>query len=250
MDTLPMPLGALNADSLDDFRITAPFEIAAMLKRLADGNVHVGLNTPNGGSIIATVWAVDPAHGVLSFSLAGHEPQLDAVVECDEAVVVGYLDSVKVQFDVDKLVLVRHGTTLALKCAFPRELFRFQRRNGFRVRPMVHTTPVATLRHPMLRDMQLDLRVLDVSIGGCALFLPADVPPLDPGVLMNGVVIDLDADTRVHTGLRLQHVTSLNLESQGVRLGCEMVGAAPEGLRALQRYIDQTQKRRRMLSLE
>lgn len=245
-----MPLSGLPASSLDDFRITAPAEIAAMLKRLADANVHVGLNAPNGTSITATIWAIDPEHGMLSFSLVDKDPQLDAVVECDEAVVVGYLDSVKLQFDVDKLVLVHSGNIVALKASFPREMFRFQRRSGYRVRPLVRTSPVATLRHPMIPDMQLDLRVLDISIGGCALFLPNDVPPLDPGVLMNGVVIDLDADTRVHTGLRLQHVTSLNPESGGVRLGCEMVGAGPEGLRALQRYIDQTQKRRRLLSLD
>jgi c-di-GMP-binding flagellar brake protein YcgR len=249
METLPMPLGA-GARCLDEFRITAPFEIAALLKQLADGNVHVGLNGPDGSSITATVWAVDPARGVLSFSLPRDEPQADAVVECDEAVVVGYLDSVKVQFDVDKLVLVRQGKDTALKTSFPREMYRFQRRGSFRVRPLVRASPVATLRHPMIPEMRLDLRVLDVSIGGCALFLPSDVPVLEPGVLMNGVVIDLDADTRVHTGLRLQHVTSLNPESGGVRLGCEMVGASSEGLRALQRYIDQTQKRRRMLSLD
>jgi c-di-GMP-binding flagellar brake protein YcgR len=249
METLPMPLGG-GGRCLDEFRITAPFEIAALLKQLSDGNVHVGLNGPDGSSITATVWAVDPGHGVLSFSLPRGEPQADAVVECDEAVVVGYLDSVKVQFDVDRLVLVRHGKDIALKTSFPREMYRFQRRGSFRVRPLVRTSPAATLRHPMIPEMRLDLRVLDVSIGGCALFLPSDVPVLAPGVLMNGVVIDLDADTRVHTGLRLQHVTSLNPESGGLRLGCEMVGASSESLRALQRYIDQTQKRRRLLSLD
>src|SRR5881394_2928332 len=233
-----------------DFRITAPFEIAALLKRLADGNVHVGLHAPNGTSIVASVWAVDAARGLLSFSLPAGEPQLEAVVECDEATVVGYLDSVKLQFDVDTLVLVHDGDSVALKCVFPRELFRFQRRNGFRVRPMVHTTPLATLRHPMIPDMQLSLRVLDVSIGGCALFLPDDVPPLDPGVLMNGVQLELDADTRLLCSLRLQHVTSINPDSHGVRLGCEMLNAGSEGLRGLQRYIDQTQKRRKLMALE
>jgi c-di-GMP-binding flagellar brake protein YcgR len=44
--------------------------------------------------------------------------------------------------------------------------------------------------------MQLALRVLDVSIGGCALLLPADVPALEPGVTLQGVEIELDADTR------------------------------------------------------
>jgi c-di-GMP-binding flagellar brake protein YcgR len=245
-----MPLGALAAGTtLDDFRITSPAEIAPLLKRLADANVHVGLNAPNGLSLNATLWTIDADRGLLSFSLMADDPQVDALVECDEAVVVGYLDAVKLQFDIDKLVLVHDGSNAALKSSFPREVFRFQRRSGYRVQPLLRSTPMATLRHPMIPDMRLELRVLDVSIGGCALFLPHDVPPLDPGVLMNGVVIELDADTRMHTGLRLQHVTSLNPESGGVRLGCEMVAPASDGLRALQRYIDLTQKRRRMLSL-
>lgn len=235
-------------DRLDDFRVGSPVEITALLRQLADGNVHVSLNAPSGVSITATLWTVDAQRGLVSFSTLPDEPQLDAIVESDEVTVVGFLDSIKLQFEVHDLVLVHRGNEAALNAAFPAELFRFQRRNGFRVQPMLRTTPVAKLRHPMIPDMQLGLRVLDVSIGGCALFLPNDVPLLDPGVLLNGVVIDLDADTRVHTGLRLHHVTSLNPESGGVRLGCEMVSPGHDGMRALQRYIDQTQKRRRMMA--
>jgi flagellar brake protein len=233
---------------LDDFRISSPVEIAAMLRQLADANVHVTLNSANGVAMPATIWTVDAQRGLVSFSMLPDEPQVDALVECDEATVVGFLDSIKLQFDVHDLVLVHRGNEAALNAAFPGELFRFQRRNGFRVQPMLRTSPVAKLRHPMIPDMQLALRVLDVSIGGCALFLPHDVPTLDPGVLLNGAVLELDADTSVRTGLRLQHVTSLNPESGGVRLGCEMVSPGNDGLRALQLYIDQTQKRRRMLA--
>lgn len=236
--------------NLDDFRITSPVEIGAMLKRLAEGNVQVSLNAPNGTSITASIWTSDAKRDMVSFSVLRDEPQLNSVVECDEAMVIGYLDSIKLQFDVSNLVLIRGAQDCALNGAYPREMFRFQRRSGFRVQPMLRTTPVAKLRHPMIPDMQLSLRVLDVSIGGCALFLPNDVPALDPGVLMNGVTIDLDADTRVSTGLRLQHVTSLNPESGGVRLGCEMVNPGSQGLRSLQIYIDQTQKRRRLLAME
>lgn len=73
---------------------------------------------------------------------------------------------------------------------------------------------------------------------------------LEPGVLLNGVDLDLDADTHIVAPLRLQHVTSLHLEARGVRLGCELVNASNESLRALQRYIDQTQKRRRLMILD
>jgi hypothetical protein len=66
---------------------------------------------------------------------------------------------------------------------------------------------------------------------------------------MNRVELDVDLDTRVHVNLRLQHVTSLNNDARGVRLGCEFVRPEPTTLRVLQRYIDQAQKRSRLLSL-
>ena len=255
MDTLPTPLNALNElaanhGGLDDFRLTSPDELAAVFKTLRDGNVPLNLNAPDGHAVNATLWATDAERGVLSFSAESDTPQLEALVESDEAVVVGYLDSVKVQFDIHHLMLVHNGRTTALNCAYPREVFRFQRRSGFRVRPLVRSAPTARLRHPMIPDMLLQLRVLDMSIGGCALFLPDNVPPISPGVLMNGVQIDLDADTRIHTSLRMQHVTSINPESMGVRLGCEMVNPGNDSVRALQRYIDQTQKRRRLMALD
>jgi hypothetical protein len=50
--------------------------------------------------------------------------------------------------------------------------------------------------------------------------------------------------------VRLQHVTALNPDSKGVRLGCEFVNANAGTLRSLQRFIDQTQKHRRLMALD
>lgn len=247
-----MPLDAVAAahGGLDDFHITSPVELAAMLKLLLDANAVLNLNAPNGMAVAATLWTVDASRGAISFSADAQTPQLQALIECNEAVAVGYLDSVKVQFDVHSLVLVHNGRTSAISCSYPREMFRFQRRNGYRVRPLLRNAPTARLRHPMIPEMQLNLRVLDVSIGGCALFLPDDVPMIEPGVLLNGVDLELDGDTRITAPLRLQHVTSLHLDAGGVRLGCEMVNPDSDSMRALQRYIDQTQKRRRLIATD
>ena len=52
-------------------------------------------------------------------------------------------------------------------------------------------TPVARLRHPMLPDMRLlSCACSTWSIGGCALLLPDDVPPLPVGAQINGVQIE------------------------------------------------------------
>jgi c-di-GMP-binding flagellar brake protein YcgR len=91
--------------------------------------------------------------------------------------------------------------------------------------------------------------VIDISIGGCALFLPVDVPAMNAGVLLPNVCIELDSDTRLDVNLRLQHVTSLNGEARGVRLGLEFVRAGGDALRTLQRFIDLTQKRGKLMAL-
>jgi c-di-GMP-binding flagellar brake protein YcgR len=162
---------------------------------------------------------------------------------------VAYLDHVKLQFDLVDLVLVRGTQGSALRARLPAQLYRFQRRAGYRVRTFERSAPQARLRHPSLPEMQLQLRIVDVSVGGCALVLPDDVPALQPGTELRDARIDLDADTRFHATLRLQHVSAMHGGGPGLRLGCAFAGLDGTAQRSLQRYVDHTQQRRRLLSL-
>ena len=236
--------------SLDDYRITSASEISSTLMRLVDSGVVLNLSTPSGAALSSTLWTMDAQRGVLTFSADANAPQLNALVESSEAMVVGYLDSIKVKFDVRGMMLVHNGKTTSISCGMPAEIFRFQRRDCFRVRPLLRSEPLARFRHPARPDLQLSLRVLDVSIGGCALLLPHDAPTLEPGVLLGSVELDLDADTHIVVPLHLHHLSSMALEGHGLKLGCEFHKASNDSLRALQRYIDQTQKKRRMLALD
>jgi c-di-GMP-binding flagellar brake protein YcgR len=221
-----------------------------MLRELGDGNVAVNLNASDGSVYTTTIWTLDPERGTMSFAADVTDTRMQALLECEEVVVVGYLHNVKLQFDVTNLVLVRGNRASVLSCCLPRELFRFQRRNAFRVRPLMRSAPMARLLHAEVAGLELALRVIDVSIGGCALFLPDDTPAMQPGVMLERVEIDLDADTRFLVNLRLQHVTAINAEARGVRLGCAFVRAGGDALRSLQRFIDQTQKRGKLLALD
>jgi c-di-GMP-binding flagellar brake protein YcgR len=250
-DALPLSpdtLAAAAPDRFDDFRLSSPPEVHALLKRLLDANVALHLNTPQGAVYTTMLWAIDPERGMLAFSADSTNPHLQRVLEAEEITVVGYLESIKVQFELSGMVLLHGTTSSALNAHLPREVFRFQRRSGFRVRPLGRSALTAYLSHPMIPDMRLALRVLDMSIGGCALFLPDDVPTVTPGVRVNAVQIELDASTRIRSAIVIHHVTGINPESHGVRLGCELVGMTGEATRALQLFIDLTEKRRRMLS--
>ena len=215
-----------------------------------DDVVPLNLSASDGSAYTTTLWTLDPAADRLSFTADTLQPAVHDIVEAEECAAVAYLDRVKVQFDVTDLVLVQGHKASVLQARFPREMFRFQRRNTFRVRTIERTSPTASFRHPGIPDMSVALRVLDVSIGGCALLQPANVPLLQPGAVIKGVRLSLNAETQIDAGLMLHHVTSTGAENGSVRLGCEIVGLNPTAQRALQLYIDQTQKRRRMMSGE
>jgi flagellar brake protein len=249
-DTKPAELHQLSGNSQDEFRVGNPTEQVALLRRLVDGNVRVQLSTPGGETYTTTVWTVDAHQRRLSLSADAVQPAVRALIDAGEATAVAYLDSVKLQFDLHNLVLVHGASSSAIQAELPAAMYRFQRRESFRVRTPASAAPTATLRHPSLPEMLLALRVLDVSVGGCALALPADVPPLAAGVQIAGARLELDGDTRFDTTLTLQHVSSgMGSTATGQRLGCAFGKLDGAAQRALQRYIEQTQKRQRLFSL-
>lgn len=253
-DTRPAELDASGGtDPWAEFRVTHPQERVRLLRSLRDANTPVNLNAPDGSAVTTTLWAVDPDKGRLNFNAPTGLPQLERLVEADEAVAVAYLDSIKLQFDLQGITLVRGADSASLHCGVPREIYRFQRRGAFRVRPRGHHVPTATLRHPALPEMQLSLRVLDLSIGGCALWLPRDVPPLQAGTKIAGVALALDSDTHFSAAVTLQHVSGQGGQGSGdggSRLGCEWRNLDPSAERSLQRWIDRSQQRTRLLTLD
>jgi len=249
-DTQPATLADDGSDPWRSFRVTSPGEIGALLRQLRDSSVPLVISAPDGATLGTQVWAIDTSQGRVNFAADEGHPQLARVLAADEAVAVGYLDSVKLQFDVHDLLLVRGVRSCTLQARLPQALYRFQRRSAYRVRTLERHSPTAHLRHPAIPDMLLSLRVLDVSIGGCALFVPHDVPSLEPGLALQAVRVELDGETRFIATLQTQHVATIPPGNGGLRVGCEWQGLDSVAERSLQRYIDQTQKRRRLLSLD
>ncbi len=253
VDSQPAPMDdarhAIGLDPYAQFRVDAPRDIALLLRELNQSDTPVQLSSAAGHHLQTVIWSVDPSADRVSMHAEPDHPHLQGLIETNEATAVAYLEAVKLQFDVDDLVLVRGARASALQARLPKCVYRFQRRQAYRVRTLERAAPSAVLRHPALPEMQIRLRVIDVSIGGCALLLSDDTPQITPGGLLNGVRLELDAETRFSASLQLHHVTKVQPNSHAVRLGCEFSQLSGDAQRALQRYIDQTQKRRRLLSL-
>lgn len=249
-DTRPAALDASGGeDPWSEFRVDHPAEVLKILRQLRDASVPINLSAPDGHSLRSSLWSIATEQRRLNFTAETAGPQLQPMVDGDEVVAVSYLESVKLQFDLRDLVLVSGSHGLTLQASFPTEIYRFQRRRAYRVRTIERNSPTAHLRHPGQPGKTLALRVTDVSIGGCALLAPPGVSGLEPGTEIQSVRIELDADTRFDANLQLQHVSMMQGEGQGARVGCEWLHLGGAAERALQLYIDQAQKRWRMLSL-
>jgi c-di-GMP-binding flagellar brake protein YcgR len=235
-------------DAWAAFRVDDGGEALRLLKQLRDSAATVHLSAPLGAALSTQLWSLDPEREQLNFCADELDPQFQRLALCDEVVAVAYLESVKLQFELHQMLLVRGPDSCVLRTAWPHPLYRFQRRAAYRVRTPERHAPKALLRHPAIPDMQLTLRIIDVSAGGIALSLPEDVPALQPGVRLNGVRIELDADTGFVATLQLQHVSLLQPGASARRLGCTMLELNGAAHRALQRYIDRTQQRRRLLA--
>ena len=148
------------------------------------------------------------------------------------------------------LLLVHGRIASAFNAQYPREVYRFQRRSTFRVRPAGRAQPHASLIHPDLPRRQIDLRVLDISHTGVALMLNESLDLFRSGQYLPEVTLKLDTSTWLQVTLHVMHVSEVGLSPfQYRRIGCELTDMSAGALRDLQRYLDLTQKRHRLLTL-
>lgn len=232
--------------ALDDYRITSTVEIFDLLRQIEASRTLVTLSSPEGHSYTTLIWQIEPDRGMVGFSGEGNHAGLRALLESEEVTAVAYLDSIKVQFDLEGLVLV-HGDQHIINARYPRELYRFQRRTSFRVKPAFSALPTAHFAHPDHPKTSLALRVLDVSLGGMALFLPENTPSISDGTRVPSCSLRLDDDTWLDVSFVMRHATPIHPDTRGARLGCEFVNLQ-QAERDLQQYINQTQKRQLALA--
>lgn len=244
--SLPAP----HQQAAAELRVTAPAEILSLLREVQERHLLLTLAAPDGASYSTALWTITPEQQSMSLQADAGDARLQSLLEAGDVIAVAYLDRIKVQFQLDNLLLVTGPEGSALRADIPTEMFRFQRRSAFRVQPLDTGTPRLTLSDPQAPASSLSLRVLDVSMGGVAVFLPEDIAPgaaFPSGTALGLVQLQLDRNTRFDAPMKVQHVSRFHAESKGVQLGCAFEALSPPADRILHRYVEQTQKRRRLL---
>lgn len=208
---------------------------------------RVQLSTPDGALLHTVLLALDAPHGVLTFE-GPVDPAVTAPVLASKHVTAtAYLDRIKLEFELPGLLAARdHGGDI-LRAPLPSHLYRFQRRQAYRVQSPGQLYPALRLNQPD----GLRIRVVNVSGGGLALHWPHTAaaapmpPPPEAGAELTGT-LELEREVSFSALLRVQHVTPGEGQAPH-QLGCAFVSLAPSAARALQVFIDQAQKRERLM---
>jgi len=240
-----------------EYRVQAPAEIHSLLRQMLEQQVRITLTSPAGAALTGRMCLFDADLGVLGIDVMAHDPQLQALLASDEVAATCYLDQIRVAFELEGPVLVNGPRGAVLRAPLPAVLHRFQRRQSFRVKPSTRM-PQASLRldaDPLGAEQRL--RIVDLSVGGIALLLPAGEGGAAPeaGAEFDAHV-ELDRDNHFSAVLRLQHISGAAGDDKpaigaampaGLKLGFAWARLSPDAQRQVQLFIDQTQRMNRLL---
>jgi c-di-GMP-binding flagellar brake protein YcgR len=251
LDTVPAAIQRVDSSGpWARFRVSDPRERAATLREICRGDVPLTLGTAAGPTCSALLWAVDDENERLHFSVAPASQNVGAVVSAPKVWAAGYLGDVKLQFDLPELSIELGGPQPMLRALAPRHMLRLPRRGAMRVRRGEAQAPVASLRLPPASDTVLQMRVVDISMSGCALSRPIGSPAPAPGMEIEKVEVMLDEDAIFVADLRVQHVTLVAASRSGARVGCAWQGLSRRAAETLELWIERGRRRRDLVSLK
>lgn len=225
-------------------------EILYVLKDLHKARTALACEFNRGlESFTTEVLGVEAAKGIV-LDVPPSQGQMDAALRAGTVIIRTTLRAgVRIEFELDGLSSVKWEGGPALTAPLPRRMLKIQRRNFFRV-AVPKSRPINCMIGTPGKE-PVPYTVLDLGLGGVALYAIEDPPCLEEGRIYEKCRIDLPQVGVIETRIDVRHITQLRVPNRPVayRYGCrfDRLPASVESL--IQRFVLQLERDRRAAAL-
>lgn len=240
-----MTVQTITPEELEKFSTTHRREILFYLHQLINDGERVSVIFNEGNDMFLTVLlAIDEAQRLLVFDWGGSEDINQKLLKSERNFFVCAPHGVKNQFMTGAVRETLHQGRRAFVTHLPDRYTRLQRREFFRLVLPLTRRPLCRL--PQGEDKQLQLPVIDISIGGLALESPSATPPFELGQRIPRAMIEFKDGSLLATELEVRNVTQQQRGNKTVgRIGCKFVDLSHHDEHVLQRFITDVQREER-----
>lgn len=246
MSTTQQTDNLLQGDTVSQYLLHAPREIAFVLRQLAaKRSLVTGLFGNSQEFLLTSVLRVAEDNESVLFDLGRDLQVVDRAIASGRLLCDTQLDKIKVQFQIDHLVLTDYENLPALRAPLPGVLLRLQRREYYRL--VVPFTEDVFCAIPLESGRSINARVIDISGGGLAMMISPANSPFAPGVnfrncslTLPGTLSPIKFDLEVRNLFRIAQRDGREM----VRAGCQFLNMPIPIANQIQRYILRAEQER------
>ncbi len=239
-----------DGEDIEAYRITAPMEIGAVLRTLAQRGTFITIYVNEGRELILSrILEVDIKGKTFIFDVGGNAESNQVLLNSARSLVLAIPDGVKIQFAVGIVRNCQYQGSPALTAAFPADLIKLQRREYYRL-----PTPVA---RPYRCQLLLSngsrewLNVHDVSLGGVGAWVPNEIKPLiERGNIYNEVSFDFGPAGIMKLNFEVRSLRQLEQRPGQFAwmMGCQYANLPRQTEANIQRLMAQLEAERKALT--
>lgn len=244
--TDPIPVTPLRAgDDYSKYSVNRKTDIVHILRSIMKKGDLISASFGQGKHFMLTVIVgIDPDLNEVFLDFGSNDELNKIICESEKVIFVTVHDRVKVQFTVKRIEKTLFGGRNSFKIKLPESLVRLQRRENFRV-PVPIINPL-TCMLPLNDDDNLEVTILDISVGGACHILPSVDVELLPGTIFHKCQLELTDIGRITADMEVMNVFEVTMRN-GVtskRAGCRFIGLTTKMQSMLQRYITRIDRAR------
>lgn len=237
------------SSDIEQYQIYSRMEMLSIFRAIIEHRSFVTVYFNQGDDFLVTsLLAVNPDFEELVLDVSTEEAANQQMLNAARLLIVSFVESIKIQFSVSRAELTTFQGHQAFRMRMPDSILRFQRRNYYRVPLPTMRNLVCQIPRPDIPGQILEVRILDLSVGGIAMMvLPSDLR-LEHGMLLKNCKIEIPEFGTVTTTLEVRHIRPEEGNIENQRIGCQFVGIPAPMMSVLQRYINQVDRERRQLT--